>query len=91
MTYDVAIDGKPYRLELERVDGQWQCRLNGRDILLDAVITRQNVLSLLMDGKSYEIKREISSTGWEVLGMRRNCATRVPCAAGGLRSKAPMG
>jgi biotin carboxyl carrier protein len=31
-------------------------------VTLDAVITRQNVLSLLMDGKSYEIKREISPT-----------------------------
>jgi biotin carboxyl carrier protein len=60
MTYDVFIDGKQYQLELERVDGQWSCRLNGQPVTLDAVITRQNVLSLLMDGKSYEIKREVS-------------------------------
>jgi biotin carboxyl carrier protein len=62
MTYDVFIDGKQYRLELEQADGQWDCRLDGRAVTLDAVITRQNVLSLLMDGKSYEIKREISAT-----------------------------
>jgi biotin carboxyl carrier protein len=62
MNYDVFIDGKQYRLELDQLDGQWDCRLDGRAVTLDAVITRQNVLSLLMDGKSYEIKREISPT-----------------------------
>ncbi len=62
MTYDVAIDGKQYRLELDRADGQWTCRLDGREVKLDAVITRHNVLSLLIEGTSYEIKREVSPT-----------------------------
>src|ERR1700747_422118 len=29
MTYDVTIDGKDYRLELDRVDGGWACRGEG--------------------------------------------------------------
>ena len=62
MTYDVAIDGKHYRLELDRLDGLWNCRLDGREVKLDAVITRHNVLSLLIEGTSYEIKREVSPT-----------------------------
>src|SRR5204863_1007000 len=32
MTYEVAIDGKQYRLELERHGACWLCRLDGREI-----------------------------------------------------------
>ena len=60
MHYDITIDGKSYRLELSRPDGRWQCRLDGREVQLDAVLTRPNVLSLLIGGKAYEIKREIT-------------------------------
>ena len=58
MTYDVNIDGKNYRLELERVDGRWACRVDGRTVEIDAVLARRDVLSILIDGKAYEIKRE---------------------------------
>ncbi len=36
----------------------WKCRLDGREIDVDAVLARPDVLSLLVDGRSYEIKRE---------------------------------
>jgi biotin carboxyl carrier protein len=62
MTYEVTIDGKGYRLELNRKDGGWDCRLDGREIEIDAVLTRQDVLSLIIGGKAYEIRRERSST-----------------------------
>jgi biotin carboxyl carrier protein len=58
MIYDVEVDGNTHRLELAKNDGRWQCRLDGRDLQVDAVLTRPEVLSLLIDGKSYEIKRE---------------------------------
>ena len=58
MIYDVNIAGKDYRLELERKNGRWQCRLDGRDIQMDAVLTRPDVLSILIAGKSYEVKSE---------------------------------
>jgi len=58
MVYDVTIEGKPHRLELEKAGQHWKCRLDGREILVDAVMTRRDVLSLLIDGRSYEIKRE---------------------------------
>jgi biotin carboxyl carrier protein len=58
MIYDVEVDGNTHRLELAKSDGRWQCRLDGRDLQVDAVLTRPDVLSLLIDGKSYEIKRE---------------------------------
>jgi biotin carboxyl carrier protein len=58
MTYDVTIDGKDYRLELDRVDGRWACRVNGDAVEIDAVLARRDVLSILIGGKAYEIKRE---------------------------------
>ncbi|HVO82105.1 MAG TPA: biotin/lipoyl-containing protein [Terriglobales bacterium] len=62
MTYEVLIDGKSYRLQLDRPDGRWQCRLDGREVQLDAVLTRPDVLSVLIGGKAYEIKRERAAT-----------------------------
>lgn len=61
MTYDVNIDGKNYRLELDRVDGGWACRVNGNAVEIDAVLARRDVLSILIGGKAYEIKRELAA------------------------------
>jgi biotin carboxyl carrier protein len=58
MTYEVNIDGKNYRLELERGEKSWRCRLDGREVEMDAVLTRPDVLSVIIEGKAYEIKRE---------------------------------
>lgn len=58
MTYEITVDGKSHRLELQHMDGIWQCKLDGKEIVLDAVLTGRDVLSLLIGGKSYEIKRE---------------------------------
>jgi biotin carboxyl carrier protein len=62
MTYDVTVDGKPHQLEIEKAEDGWLCRLDGREIKVDAVITRRDVLSILVEGKSYEIKREQTAT-----------------------------
>ena len=62
MIYEVTIDGKNYRLDLSRAEGRWQCRLDGREVDMDAVLTRRDVLSVLIDSKAYEIKREITPT-----------------------------
>ncbi len=62
MNYDVTIDGKNYKLELERVDKGWRCRLDGREVHLDAILPRRDVLSVIIDGKAYEIKREQTAT-----------------------------
>jgi len=58
MTYDVSIDGKNYRLQLDRAEGRWACRLDGREIEVDAVLARPDVLSLRIGNKAYEIKFE---------------------------------
>ena len=85
MLYHITIDGKNYRLELSRVDGRWQCRLDGREVQLDAVLTGRNVLSLLIDSKAYEIKREITPTNMHLwVGSARYAAeVRDPRSLGG--------
>jgi len=58
MTYEVFIDGKDYRLDLKQIEGRWLCRLNGREVEVDAVLARPNVLSLRIGNKAYEVKCE---------------------------------
>ena len=62
MTYEVIVGGKARRLELEKAAGGWACRLDGQPVPIDAVITRRDVLSLLVNGHAYEIKREQTAT-----------------------------
>jgi biotin carboxyl carrier protein len=58
MTYNIAIDGKNYRLDLNRVDGRWSCRLDEREVEVDAVLARPDVLSLRIGNQAYEVKCE---------------------------------
>jgi biotin carboxyl carrier protein len=58
MLYDVTIDGRNYRLDLNRIDGRWSCRLDGREIEVDAVLVRPDVLSLRVGNAAYEVKAE---------------------------------
>jgi biotin carboxyl carrier protein len=63
MLYEVIIDGKSYRLELDRAEGRWLCRLDGRAVEVDAVLARPDVLSLRIGNKAYEIKSEQAGGG----------------------------
>lgn len=56
MIYDIAIGEKNYRLELDRPDGEWSCRLEGRTVQVDAILIRPGLLSLRLADKSYEVK-----------------------------------
>ena len=58
MTYEILIDGKPHRLELEREGNAWSCRLDGEPIQADAVMTKHDVISIIIGGTHYEVKRE---------------------------------
>jgi biotin carboxyl carrier protein len=58
MIYDVSIDDKNYRLELNQVEAHWSCRVDGREIDVDAVLARPNVLSLRIGNNAYEVKCE---------------------------------
>jgi biotin carboxyl carrier protein len=72
MTYDINVEGRNYRLELIRVDGRWETRIDGREVAIDAVLARRDVLSIILDGKAYEIKRERTATDMHLwVGPRR--------------------
>ncbi|HEX4605943.1 MAG TPA: biotin/lipoyl-containing protein [Candidatus Angelobacter sp.] len=58
MIYEVTIAERTYRVEFTRNGDHWHCRLGGREWPLDAASIQDGVLSLLLDGKSYEVKQE---------------------------------
>jgi biotin carboxyl carrier protein len=58
MIYEISIDGKSYRLELNQAEERWTCRLDGREIEVDAVLARPDVISLRLGNKAYEVKCE---------------------------------
>jgi biotin carboxyl carrier protein len=66
MTYDVNIDGKHYRLDLDHAEGRWSCRVDGRTVEVDAVLARPEVLSLRIGNDAYEVKCERSANGSDV-------------------------
>lgn len=59
-------------MELARASAGWHCKLNGRDLPLDVVSLQNGILSILVEGKSYEIKQETTATQTNiVVGSRR--------------------
>jgi biotin carboxyl carrier protein len=70
MIYNVTIDGTVFRLDLDldldREAGSWRCHLDGREVEIDAVLAQPDVLSLLIDGKAYQIRRERLASDWRV-------------------------
>jgi biotin carboxyl carrier protein len=58
MTYDIIIDGKSYRLDLNCAHGRWSCRVDGRKVEVDAVLARADVLSLRVGNQAHEVKSE---------------------------------
>lgn len=62
MIYEIAVDGEEHRVELIRHNAALKCRLDGRSVEVDVALTQPDVLSLLIAGKSYEIKRDSSAS-----------------------------
>ena len=58
MFYEIAIEGEIHRLELKRTDKGWACRLDGSVVDIDCAPIGVDVLSLVLNGKSYQIRRE---------------------------------
>jgi biotin carboxyl carrier protein len=62
MIYEVTVAGKTQRVELVQGGSGWLCKLSGREFPLDVISTAEGILSILVDGKSYEIKQETTAT-----------------------------
>jgi biotin carboxyl carrier protein len=63
MTYDVVINGTTHRVELTKGDKTWICKVDDTMMEVDAAFTARDVISVLLGGKAYEIKRERSLSG----------------------------
>jgi biotin carboxyl carrier protein len=76
MIYEVSIGEQTYRVELERVESGWKCSVNGRELPIDVISGEDGVFSLLLAGKSYEIKQETAGTETKiVVGQERFSVT----------------
>jgi len=62
MIYDVNIDGRNYRLELELAGASWRCHVDGREVHVNSALIQRDVLSIVIAGRAYEIKREHAGT-----------------------------
>ena len=65
MIYDIIIGTQTYRLELTEISDPpcfsgtlWKCLLNGHEITAAALQISPSTLSILLDGKSFEVHRE---------------------------------
>ncbi len=68
MIFEVMVGGKDkaHRLEIEKSGSGWKCRLGGSAIAIDAISPRPDVLSLIIAGRSYEIRREHTGTNLKI-------------------------
>ncbi len=68
MIYDVTIDGSSCRLDLnlDRATGRWRCFVDGREVEIDAVLAQPDVLSILIEGKARQIRRERLASGLRI-------------------------
>ena len=73
MRLDVTLGGKTHSLELTPAPanenagsgtsgaGLWNCRINGREVAVNAIQIAPDTLSLVIDGQSVTIRRQISA------------------------------
>jgi biotin carboxyl carrier protein len=70
MTYEITVtgSGKPrlFKVEFARDrEGKLLCRVDGVDVPLDALSSERDVLSLLIDGRSYELRRDADKIAFD--------------------------
>jgi len=81
MIFDVSVNQRDYRVELEsRDEGRWSCRVNGEPIAVDATSTAFEVLSLLIGGESFEVIATQSRDEVAIGGRRYKIEVRDPRA-----------
>ncbi|MGH8277908.1 MAG: biotin/lipoyl-containing protein, partial [Steroidobacteraceae bacterium] len=85
MTYEILIDGNTYALELApgAREAEWQCRVREpasaefRELKFEAASSGKDALSLLLEGKSYEVRRDATPTAMQIWVGRRRYAVEV--------------
>ncbi len=77
MIYEVTIAEKTYRVELVRGEAGWSCKIDDRDLPLDVTSMQDGVLSLLLNGQSYEVRQEINGPEANIVVGRERFAAAV--------------
>lgn len=77
MIYEVKVADQTHRVELHKENTGWRCKLDGREMPLDVISTQQGVLSILLDGKSYEVKQESAGSETNVVVGQQRFPTQV--------------
>ena len=66
MIYHVKVgkisESKSRLLDLKKSDSGWECQLDGETIPIDVALVQPDVLSIVVHGRSYEVKRERMAT-----------------------------
>jgi len=79
MIFDVTVNGRDYRVELEQTEkGSWAGRVNGDRVAVNAANTASGVLSMLIGGESYEIVANPSQQQIAIGGVRYSVEVRDP-------------
>jgi biotin carboxyl carrier protein len=89
MIYEITIGEKTYRVELFRAGTGWRCKLEGKELPVDVISPQPGLLSILVDGKSYEVRQE-SSAGESIIVVgheRFTAIVRDPRSYGSRRSR----
>jgi biotin carboxyl carrier protein len=77
MIYEVSVGAKVYRVDLARNGEGWTCKLNGRQMPINVMTIQDGTLSILLDGKSYEVKQEVTTAENNIVLGNQRFATVV--------------
>ena len=66
MRFEVLIAGRKREVELERASGKWRARLDGRAVDADAVEVAPGAYSILLDGRSFDVRVQAAADGVRV-------------------------
>jgi biotin carboxyl carrier protein len=66
MIFDTLVEGRTVRVELRGREGRYEVKLDGRDVVVD-VLERGDFMSLILDGRSYDVGLEKTPEGFRVV------------------------
>jgi biotin carboxyl carrier protein len=78
MIYEVTVGDKTHRVELVRFGTEWQCKVDDRSLSVNTVITTQGVLSLILDGHSWQVMQESTATETNIVIGHERFSTTMP-------------
>ena len=78
MTYEVTAGGQIFPVEVQREEsGLWRCRMDGREWIVDVAQPGPDILSLLIEGAAYEVRRDRTALGMQMVVKGRPFAVEV--------------